>query len=64
MNIHDATEQAYQNGYQKGNADAAREIFNEIDKITYKHLNDKEYSTGEMIYDLDNLKNKYRERLI
>jgi len=37
------------------------EIFEEIDKITFKYLNDKEYSTGEMIYDFDNLKEKYME---
>lgn len=30
MNIHDATEQAYENGYAKGKADAVREIFEEI----------------------------------
>lgn len=32
MNIHDATEAAYKNGYAKGKADAVREIFEEIDK--------------------------------
>ena len=32
MNIHDATEQAYKNGYAQGKADAAREIFEELNK--------------------------------
>jgi flagellar biosynthesis/type III secretory pathway protein FliH len=40
MNIHDATETAYQNGYQKGRADAAKEIFEEIKRS----LNDLEYN--------------------
>lgn len=37
----------------------AKEIFAEIDKITCRYLGDKEYSTGEMIYDLDALKEEY-----
>ena len=28
MNIHDATEEAYKNGYEKGKADAVREMKN------------------------------------
>ena len=32
MNIHEATETAYRNGYAKGKEDAAREIFEEIEK--------------------------------
>ena len=32
MNEHDAFEQAYKNGYEKGKADAAAEIFAEIEK--------------------------------
>ena len=32
MNEHDAFEQAYKNGYEKGRADAAAEIFAEIEK--------------------------------
>ena len=33
-------------------------IFEQIDKITCQYLNDDEYSVGEMIYDLDQLKEK------
>lgn len=36
-----------------------REIFKKIDEITLKYLDDKEYSTGDMVYDLDKLKEKY-----
>lgn len=32
MNIHDATERAYRNGYAKGKEDAAREIFEEFEE--------------------------------
>ena len=32
MDIHDLTEIAYNNGYEKGKADSAREIFEEIEK--------------------------------
>ena len=33
MNIHDATEIAYKNGYDKGKEDGAKEIFREIEKL-------------------------------
>lgn len=36
-----------------------REIFEEIDKITLHYLIDDDYSSGEMIYDIDELKKKY-----
>lgn len=39
--------------------EVAREIFAEIEKITYRYLNCTIYSMGEMIYDLNELKNKY-----
>lgn len=41
--------------------EVAREIFVEIDKITLRYLDNKEYSTGDMVYDLDELKQKYKE---
>lgn len=40
-----------------------KEIFEEIDKIILRYLNDKEYSTGEMVYDLDQLKERYAKNL-
>ena len=42
--------------------DTVKEIFAEIDKITLKYLDDKEYSTGDMVYDLDKLKEEYLEK--
>lgn len=35
MDIHTATETAYKNGYEKGKADAAREIFAEIKRLGF-----------------------------
>ncbi len=37
MNMHDATEQAYKNGYARGRSEVVREIFAEIEKIINKH---------------------------
>ncbi len=39
--------------------DVAAEIFKEIDKFTYRYLNDADYSGGDMIYDITELKNKH-----
>lgn len=36
-------------------------IFEEIDKLTYRYLNDADYSGGDMIYDIAELKRKYTE---
>ena len=33
MYIHDATEIAYKNGYEKGKSDSAEEIFRDIEKL-------------------------------
>ena len=33
MNLHDATEIAYKNGYKQGQSDMAREIFAEIERF-------------------------------
>ena len=33
MYIHDATEIAYKNGYEKGTIEIAKEIFKEIDRL-------------------------------
>lgn len=35
-----------------------KEIFEEIDKITYHYLNDVDYSGGDLIYDITELKNR------
>ena len=47
-------------GYRKA-SEVAREIFEEIDEIAYRYLNDADYSGGDMIYDLNELKKKYQE---
>ena len=39
--------------------DYAREIFEEIEKFTYRYLNDDDYSGGDLIYDIAELKKKY-----
>lgn len=56
MNEHDATEQAFKNGYKK----AAEEIFAEIDRFCME--NKIEDATDEQIYSwYKNLKKKYKE---
>ena len=61
MNQHDATEIAYKNGYAKGKADCAREIFEELEKFSIK----KVCRNGEIVYDVTDrfaeLKKKYTE---
>ncbi len=42
-------------------SEVAREIFEEIEKLTYRYLNDDCYSGGDIIYDLSELKKKYTE---
>ena len=37
MNVNEATEIAYKNGYAQGKADAAREIFEEIEREIKHH---------------------------
>ena len=55
MNIHDATEVAYKNGYANGKADAVKEIFAEIDNnFIIMSLHDKYETFSE-------LKKKYTE---
>lgn len=39
--------------------DAVTEIFKEIDKFIYRYLNDADYTGGDLIYDITELKNKY-----
>lgn len=48
----------YDQGYCKA-SEVARDIFEKINTITHKYLNDKDYSAGEMIYDLEQLREKY-----
>lgn len=45
----------------KSKTNVAWEIFDEVDEIAYHYLNDADYSGGDMIYDLNELKKKYTE---
>jgi hypothetical protein len=47
-------------GYRKA-SDVAWAIFDNVDEIAYRYLNDADYSAGDMIYDLNELKKKYTE---
>ena len=40
-------------------ADVAREIFAEIEKLSYRFMNDKHYIFGDMVFDIAELKKKY-----
>ena len=53
-------EALYNAGYRKA-TDVAEEIFAEIEKFTYRYLNDADYSGGDLIYDIAELKKKYTE---
>ena len=46
---------------EKAKADVAQAIFDNVDEIAYRYLNDSDYSAGDMIYDLNELKKKYTE---
>lgn len=46
MNIHDATETAYRNGYVKGKEDAATEIFEKLYEILRQHTEGGYYLNG------------------
>ena len=39
--------------------EVAKEIFEEIEKLTYRLLNDADYTMGDIVYDITGLKNKY-----
>ena len=52
---------SYKMHYEKARREVAREIFEEIEKLTYRYLNDADYSGGDMIYDIAELKKKRTE---
>ena len=39
--------------------EVAKEIFEELEKLTYRLLNDADYTMGDIVYDITELKNKY-----
>jgi hypothetical protein len=43
----------------KAKSEVAKEIFKKIDKFSYRYLNDVDYSGGDLIYDITELKKKY-----
>ena len=44
---------------EEAESKVAKNIFEEIDKFAYRYLNDADYSGGDMIYDIAELKKKY-----
>ena len=48
----------YDAGYRK-QSEVACEIFEELEKLTYRLLNDADYTMGDIVYDITELKNKY-----
>ena len=40
-------------------ARTAKKIFEELDKLTYRLLNDADQTMGDIVYDITELKNKY-----
>ena len=68
MNVHNATEVAYRNGYEKGKTDAAREIIEEIaprcaGKVCYNLDFTMGYLTAmnKVLAELAKIKHKYTE---
>ena len=51
-------EKLYNAGYRKA-SDVAREIFEEIEKVANLLLNDIDYSGGDFVRDISELKKKY-----
>lgn len=45
----------------KTEVEVVREIFEEIDRMIYKVLNDRHYIVGDMCYEVAELKKKYTE---
>lgn len=45
-------------GYRK-RSEVAKKIFKELEKLTYRLLNDADYTIGDIVYDITELKNKY-----
>lgn len=58
--------QAYANyeetsGLKQAKAEVAREIFEEIEKLSHRFMNDEHYIFGDMVWDIAELKKKYTE---
>lgn len=44
-------------GYRKA-SEVAREIFEEIEKLSHRFMNDEDYTFADMVWDIDELKRK------
>ena len=53
-------EDLYNAGY-RNQSEIAMEIFEDIYKLTYRLSNDEHYTIGDMIWDIDELKEKYTD---
>lgn len=53
-------EYLYTAGYRK-QSEVARKIFEEIEKLSYRFMNDKHYIFGDMVGDIAELKSRYTE---
>lgn len=49
------------NKYRNCESEVAREIFEEIEKLSRKFMNDQHYIFGDMLWDISELKKKYIE---
>ena len=49
------------NAYHDAKAEVAREVFEEIDALFVRFYDDPSYSSGELGYDIAELKKKYTE---
>ena len=58
--VREQAEALYNAGYRKA-SEVVWEIFDKVDEIAYRYLNDADYSGGDMVYDLYELKKKYTE---
>jgi hypothetical protein len=61
MNIHDATEIAYKNGYEKGKSNSAEEIFRDIERLMLPRALDNRKVLVIDEVDFEHLKKKYTE---
>lgn len=61
MKDHDATEIAFKNDYGKA-TNEINEIFDEINNLIERYLNDASYTIGDMALDVAELKKKYSEK--
>jgi hypothetical protein len=59
--LHDATKRlaAYKKKLKEAEVEVAKKIFADIDAITSEYMNNEDYSMGDVIFAIDDLKEKY-----